>query len=156
MRIPPTATTKGTLRGKLRWQLTDTLRADLTLMHVNIDNGYDAWSIYNTYTTYSNQPGRDAQLSNGAALRLVDTIDGVGELAQRHERSQFQDHVFVRRRLGQRSRSGPPPPAIAPYDYFQSDNRNRRTLAEDLRLTGDPSRALFGRCAGWRACMRCA
>ena len=33
----------------------------------------------------------------------------------------------------------------APYDYFQSDNRRRRTLAEDLRLIGDPSRALFGR-----------
>ena len=33
----------------------------------------------------------------------------------------------------------------APYDYFQSDNRTRRTLAEDLRLIGDPSRALLGR-----------
>ena len=31
----------------------------------------------------------------------------------------------------------------APYDYFQSDRRNRRTLAEDLRLIGDPSRPLF-------------
>src|SRR6185312_13971172 len=33
----------------------------------------------------------------------------------------------------------------APFDYFQSDHRRRRTLAEDLRLIGDPSRALFGR-----------
>src|SRR6266404_1146649 len=64
---------EGTLRGKLRWQLTDSLRADLALMHVNINNGYDGWSIYNTYTTYSNQPGRDAQLSNGAALRLAES-----------------------------------------------------------------------------------
>src|SRR6202790_3732731 len=32
---------EGTLRGKLRWQLTDSLRADLTVMHVNINNGYD-------------------------------------------------------------------------------------------------------------------
>src|SRR5262249_5543289 len=29
--------------------------------------------------------------------------------------------------------------------YFQSDNRNRRTVAEDLRLVGDPARAIFGR-----------
>src|SRR5258706_15088586 len=57
---------EGTLRGKLRWQLNEALRADLTLMHVNIDNSYDGWSIYNTRTTYSNQPGRDAQLSYGA------------------------------------------------------------------------------------------
>src|ERR1700687_3959408 len=71
---------EGTLRGKLHWQLTDTLRADLALMHVNIDNGYDAWSIHNSYTTYSNQPGRDTQLSDGLSLRLVDSRSGVGEL----------------------------------------------------------------------------
>ena len=59
---------EGTLRGKVHWQVTDALSADLTLMHVNIDNGYDAWSIYNTRTTYSNQPGRDAQLSNGRCV----------------------------------------------------------------------------------------
>ena len=94
---------EGTLRGKLHWQITDDLQADLTLMHVNIDNGYDAWSIYNTYTTYSNQPGRDAQLSNGAALRLIYAIDGVGTAAQRHQRRRFPHRLFVRRRLGQRS-----------------------------------------------------
>ena len=33
---------EGTLRGKLHWQVSDALQADLTLMHVNIDNGYDA------------------------------------------------------------------------------------------------------------------
>ena len=71
---------EGTLRGKLHWQVADALQADLTLMHVDINNGYDAWSIYNTYTTYSNQPGRDAQFSNGAALRLNATLVGVGEL----------------------------------------------------------------------------
>src|ERR1700676_4908713 len=135
---------EGTLRGKLHWQLTDSLRADLTLMHVNIDNGYDAWSIYNTYTTYSNQPGRDAQLSNGAALRLVDSINGVGELRSVTSAANSKitysfdgdwgNDTFWAATTG-----------FAPYDYFQSDNRNRRTLAEDLRLTGDPSRALFGR-----------
>jgi len=34
--------------------------------------------------------------------------------------------------------------AYAPYDYFQSDHRNRRTLAEDLRLIGDSSHPWFG------------
>src|ERR1700680_945094 len=135
---------EGTLRGKLRWQLTESLRADLTLMHVNINNGYDAWSIYNTYTTYSNQPGRDAQLSNGAALRLVDTIDVVGELRS------VTSAAVSRITYSFDGDWGNDPywaatTGSAPYDYFQGDNRNRRTLAEDLRLTGDPSRALFGR-----------
>src|SRR6202035_4226382 len=59
--------------------LSDGFRDDAYLSE-NSTNGYDEGSINNTYTTYSNQPGPDAQLSNGAALRLVDTIDGVGEL----------------------------------------------------------------------------
>ena len=135
---------EGTLRGKLRWQITDALRADLTMMHVNIDNGYDAWSIYNTYTTYSNQPGRDAQLSNGAALRLVYSIAGIGELRSVTSTADSKitysfdgdwgNDAFWLATTG-----------YAPYDYFQSDNRTRRTVAEDLRMTGDPSDALFGR-----------
>src|ERR1700731_3666374 len=127
---------EGTLRGKLRWQLTDSLRADLTLMHVNINNGYDGWSIYNTYTTYSNQPGRDAQLSNGAALRLVDSIQGVGELRSVTSTANSKITYSFDGDWGNdpywAATTG-----VAPYDYFQSDNRNRRTLAEDLRLTGD-------------------
>jgi outer membrane receptor protein involved in Fe transport len=135
---------EGTLRGKLRWQLTDALRADLTLMHVNINNGYDGWSIYNTYTTYSNRPGRDAQLSNGAALRLVDSIHGVGELRSVTSAANSKITYSFDGDWGNdpywAATTG-----FAPYDFFQSDNRNRRTLAEDLRLTGAPSRALFGR-----------
>jgi iron complex outermembrane receptor protein len=135
---------EGTLRGKLRWQITDALRADLTLMHVNINNGYDAWSINNTYTTYSNEPGRDAQLSNGAALRLVDSVAGVGELRSVTSAANSKITYSFDGDWGDDpywlSTTG-----YAPYDYFQSDNRIRRTLAEDLRLIGDPSRALFGR-----------
>jgi iron complex outermembrane receptor protein len=135
---------EGTLRGKLRWQITDALRADLTLMHVNIDNGYDAWSVYNTYTTYSNQPGRDAQLSNGAALRLVDSIAGVGELRSVTSTADSKITYSFDGDWGNDpfwlATTG-----YAPYDYFQSDNRMRRTVAEDLRMIGDPSNALFGR-----------
>jgi outer membrane receptor protein involved in Fe transport len=132
---------EGTLRGKLRWQITDALRADLTLMHVNIDDGYDAWSIYNTYTTYSNQPGRDAQLSNGAALRLSDAIAGVGELRSVTSTANSRILYSFDGDWGNDTLWGP----YAPYDYFQSDHRNRRTLAEDLRVIGDRSDALFGR-----------
>jgi len=134
---------EGTLRGKLHWQVTDALQADLTLMHVNIDDGYDAWSIYNTYTTYSNEPGRDAQLSNGAALRLVAEIGG----AQLRSVTSTASSKIVYSFDGD---WGNDPfwlatTGYAPYDYFQSDNRKRRTLAEDLRLIGDPSNELFGR-----------
>jgi iron complex outermembrane recepter protein len=132
---------EGTLRGKLRWQISDSLRADLTLMHVNIDNGYDAWSIYNTYTTYSNQPGRDAQRSDGLSLRLSATLAGLGELRSVTSAANSKILYSFDGDWGNDTLWGP----YAPYDYFQSDDRTRRTLAQDLRLVGDPSRALFGR-----------
>jgi outer membrane receptor protein involved in Fe transport len=131
---------EGTLRGKFHWQVTDALQADLTLMHVDINDGYDAWSIYNTYTTYSNQPGRDAQLSNGAALRLDATLEGVGELQSVTSTADSKILYSFDGDWGNDALWGP----YAPYDYFQSDHRNRRTLAEDLRLIGDSSHSLFG------------
>ena len=124
---------EGTLRGKIHWQITDSLRADLSLMHVNIDNGYDAWSINNTYTTYSNQPGRDAQLSNGWSLRLVDSLDGVGELRSVTSAAGSKIVYSFDGDWGNDSLWGP----YAPYDYFQIDNRIRRTIAQDLRLVSD-------------------
>ena len=131
---------EGTLRGKVHWQVTDALSVDLTLMHVNIDNGYDAWSIYNTRTTYSNQPGRDAQLSNGAALRVTESL-GIGELRSVTSAASSKITYSFDGDWGNDALWGP----YAPYDFFQSDDRTRRTLVEDLRLIGDPSRALFGR-----------
>ncbi len=131
---------EGALRGKLRWQLTEDFRADLSLMHVNLNNGYDAWSINNTRTTYSNQPGRDAQLSNGWSLRLVGS-NSVGELRSVTSSANSKILYSFDGDWGNDSFWG----QYAPYDYFQSDHRTRRTLAEDVRLIGDRSRPLFGR-----------
>src|ERR1700733_8185204 len=131
---------EGTLRGKLHWQINPALQADLTLMHVNINDGYDAWSIYNTYNTYSNQPGRDEQRSNGVALRVVASIEGLGELRSVSSSAGSAILYSFDGDWGNDTLWG----AYAPYDYFQSDNRYRHTFAEDLRLIGDDSRALFG------------
>ena len=45
------------------------LALKLTLLHVDLDNGYDGWSIDNELTTWSDRPGRDSQTSTGASLR---------------------------------------------------------------------------------------
>jgi iron complex outermembrane recepter protein len=132
---------EGTLRGKLHWQVTGSLQADLTFMHVNINDGYDAWSIDNTRTTYTNQPGRDAQLSNGAALRLVDTLGDTAVLRSVTSAASSKITYSFDGDWGNDVLWG----QYAPYDYFQNDDRTRRTLAQDLRLIGDPSNALFGR-----------
>ncbi len=135
---------EGTLRGKLFWQITPTLRADLALMDVDLNNGYDAWSINNSFTTQSNQPGRDAQQSLGASLKLSLTSFSFGEL--RSVSSAAQSHIVY----SFDADWGNDPfwaacCGYSPYDYFEQDRRQRNTVAEDLRLIGDADHMLFGR-----------
>ena len=44
--------------------------SDVTAMWVDLDNGYDAFSIDNSRTTLSDKPGQDAQRVHAGALRL--------------------------------------------------------------------------------------
>jgi iron complex outermembrane receptor protein len=134
---------EGTLRGKLFWQITPALRAELALMDVDLNNGYDAFSIDNTFVTLSNQPGRDAQQSLGSALKLTLTAPAFGEV--RSVTSSSDSHVVYS--FDDDWANDPYWAACcgySPYDYFTQDRRRRDTLSEDLRVIGDDDHRLFG------------
>ena len=145
---------ESTLRARFAWRSGDTFRADLTLMHVDLDNGYDAWSIDNTRVTQSDQPGRDAQRSDGAALQLRWQLPALGELrsvtSAADSRVLFSfdgdwgNDPFWARQPACR----PDPSACVPYDFSSTTHRTRRTVAEDLRLVGDDAHRIGGR-ARW-------
>ncbi|QKK04064.1 MAG: TonB-dependent receptor [Pseudomonadota bacterium] len=59
-----------TLRTKLRWQPHDALQLDLTALYLDVDNGYDGFSLDNTRTTLSDQPGHDRQETLAGSARL--------------------------------------------------------------------------------------
>jgi outer membrane receptor protein involved in Fe transport len=58
-----------TAKGKLKWFVSENHVIDLTYMHIDIDNGYDAFNRFNTRTTESDQPGKDTQNTDAIALR---------------------------------------------------------------------------------------
>lgn len=57
-----------TLRARLRYAPQEGTRFDLTLGHVDVDNGYDNFSLDNDRRPSSDQPGQDRQRSRYAAL----------------------------------------------------------------------------------------
>ena len=59
-----------TLRGKVRWQPTQALGLDLTALLLDIDNGYDGFSLDNTRETLSDQPGFDQQETAAGSARF--------------------------------------------------------------------------------------
>jgi iron complex outermembrane recepter protein len=62
------------VRGKLNWAPADTITVHALLGYVDIDNGYDAFSLDNDRRTRSDAPGRDAQETVFAGVDL--TWDG--------------------------------------------------------------------------------
>ena len=131
------------LRGKLRWQASDALRVDFTGLHVDLDNGYDAFTIDNGFTTWSDQPGRDRQQTHAGALRISWQLDfaellSITGLARSDLQSGFDADWGN-------------PDYWAPYVYSftQAFDRERDTVNQELRLISGPDSRLFG--ADWVA-----
>src|SRR5262249_4487823 len=80
-------------RLRLNGQPFEPLRADFTAMWVDLDNGYDAFSLDNSRVTLSDKPGLDAQRVQAAALRLdysgADAFDLVSRSAFGDSRSVY-------------------------------------------------------------------
>ena len=57
-------------RAKLVWDLSPNLRAYLTTLYIDADNGYDAFSLNNSRTTLTDEPGSDDQEVLAVAGRL--------------------------------------------------------------------------------------
>ena len=58
-----------TIRTSLKWLATDALTVSFKYLHLNIDNGYDAFTFDNSRNTLSDEPGTDAQKTNAFSLR---------------------------------------------------------------------------------------
>lgn len=58
-----------TARGHLKWLVNSDLTVDLNLLHINIDNGYDAFTLDNSRNSLSDMPGEDTQNTDAIALK---------------------------------------------------------------------------------------
>lgn len=122
---------EATLRGKLRLELPGRWRADVAALYVDLDNGYDAFSLDDSRRTLSDRPGRDAQRTVGASVALAGplgdyTLSSTSAYAVSDSRYSFDGDWANDTYWGE----------YAPYDYFSSFQRERTTLTEDLRLAG--------------------
>lgn len=117
------------LRGRLRWLDGDRQQLDLIASHIDIDNGYDAFSLDNTRTTLSDQPGRDRQTSDALGVQYRRTGDAaqfeiLANIADSEaEYSYDEDWSFV---------------GIAPdleYSSFDRYLRDRRSASAQLRVS---------------------
>jgi len=131
------------VRGRIDWAATDRLDLGLTLGHVDIDNGYDAYSLDNDRRTRSDEPGQDAQTSTYGAITLDWIVSDslILEAALGHVGSDIdygydEDWTYV---------------GFHPFAYSSTDRyqRERDTTTVDLRLLSGEAGRIFGDSTSW-------
>jgi len=129
-----------TYRAKWLFTPSDRLRIELTAMQVNIDNGYDAFTIDNSRNTQSDQPGVDSQHSTGVSLRahyLLNENLGFTAIAT------YAKSIIKYSYDGDWGNPVLWAPAATVDQYSEIQNRDRSTRTLELRL-GTESNQGFG------------
>ncbi len=118
-----------TVRGRWRYQPSDRLRIDVSALHVQLDNGYDAFSPDNSRTTHSDHPSVDAQHSTGASVRATygeadtTTLTGIATWGDTRVKYGYDGDW-----------GNPIYWAPYTYDFTALQYRDRRTASMELRL----------------------
>lgn len=121
-----------TLRMRVRFQPSDRFEANVSMMVARIDNGYDAFSLDNSYSMLSDNPGKDAQESIGTSLRFDWqgrndlTLTSITALADSDIDFSFDAD------WGNADSWDP-----VTYDYVSVSVRKRKTLSQEFRLSAD-------------------
>jgi iron complex outermembrane receptor protein len=134
-----------TFRGKLGWTLSDNVSMDFNAAVIDIDNGYDAFSLDNVRDTLSDEPGFDRQDSKLLSTKLTaDNFEKfsleaiVGYANSDIEYGYDEDWGFV---------------GFHPWEYSSTDQylRGRDTLSGEIRLVSNENGTLFSDSTSWVA-----
>ena len=122
-----------TLRAKVHWSLSDQDTLKFTLLHSDLDNGYDAWALDNTYTTLTDKPGKDSQESQAFAGRYEHTGENVDWLFITTHAAIDAIHSFDGD-WGNPEYWG----IYGPYDFTSDTDRERDTSTQEIRVLSKP------------------
>ncbi|MEH6457797.1 MAG: TonB-dependent receptor [Cocleimonas sp.] len=124
-----------TARGHLKWLVTQDLTVDLRYLHLDIDNGYDAFNYENDRTTISDEPGKDEQNTDAFSINsswdMNDKLTLETSVSHSNSDSEYSyddDWSFV----GQ---------SVDGYSAFDQYLRKRKNTSLEVRLlSGDEGR----------------
>ena len=135
-----------TAKAHLKWLISDKNTVDLNFMHVDVDNGYDAFNFKNTHTTYADKPGADTQKTDAVALKSTYQVDDGMHLVSKisysksdTEYSFDEDWSYV----------GEFADDLYPYSSFNQYLRDRKKIDFDIRLVSDEAGRIFNGSTDW-------
>jgi len=134
-----------TAKAHFRWFASDNHTLDLNLMHVDVNNGYDAWTLDNTRDSHSDQPGKDTQKTDAISLKSTYQVNPKMHLISSFsysksdlEYSYDEDWSYV----------GEFDPDWA-YSSFDQYLRDRKQADIDVRMVSDEEGRIFNGSTDW-------
>ncbi|MFW5427433.1 MAG: TonB-dependent receptor [Methylophagaceae bacterium] len=135
-----------TARGQLKWFVNNDLTVDLNVLHLNIDNGYDAFTFDNSRNTLTDDPGQDKQRTNAFALKtdwrasdavqLQSTVTYVkSDITYSYDADWGFDGQFAA--------------GLFPYVGFESFKRERENVSLELRALSNEEGRIFNDSTDW-------
>lgn len=131
------------VRTKLRFFPSSKSQLDLTLMHADYNDGYDAWSLNNTLTTMSDQPGKDTQKTDAAALKyqyfghnatlISTTTAGNSDMEYSYDGDWTYKGYY----------------GSSDNTYFYKNLKNRKTVSQELRWVSQPNARVLNGSTDW-------
>lgn len=121
-----------TMRARLHFTPSENLEANVSVLYAKVDNGYDAFSLDNTYTMLSDKPGKDAQESVGASLRL--DWSAFGGLMATSITSFADSNIDFSFDADWGNEDSWAP---FTYDFVSLSDRARKTASQEFRLGAD-------------------
>jgi len=135
-----------TVKTALKWIVSDNHTVDVNYIHAHINNGYDAFTLDNSWVSKSDKPGRDTQLTDAIALKstyqVTPAMHLVTALSHSDTDSDYsydEDWSYV----------GEFDDALWPYSWFDQYKRNRKETDFDMRMVSDESGKIFDGTTAW-------
>lgn len=135
-----------TARGHLKWLVNNDLTVDLNVLHLNIDNGYDAFTLDNSRNSVSDQPGKDTQHTNAFALKTDWRASSALQLqstvtyAKSDLEYSYDDDWSYRGQFA---------PATFPYSGFDQYKRERENYSFEFRALSNEDGRIFSNTTDW-------
>jgi len=150
-----------TAKAKFRWFASENHILDLTLLHADINNGYDAWTLDNSRDSHSDEPGKDTQETDAFALKStyqvnpkMHLISSLSYSRSDLEYSYDEDWSYVGEFDDELAiiNDGIDPESddyLWAYSSFDQYLRDRKQVDVDVRLVSDEEGRIFNGSTDW-------
>lgn len=133
-------------KAKLRWLASDDLTLDFTAIHLDKDNGYDAFTLDNSFKTESDTPGEDILESKAYGINAKWDINDKVRMEVSASKSSSDidynydaDWVYV----------GKFDESLYPYNGAEQFLRERENNTLDIRLLSSENGRIFNDTTDW-------